>query len=147
MLLRKSNKVTGNVDLDGVLNRRVGHLLICLIFDDAHGVLIEAMRDPLVSIAYWERRKRIDNPIVRFWLYIEARRWWSAEEEEALKVRLKVDVMQVFKRVEVLSWHELGKLFTDVYAGEGPWNIVSASLFDDFGGLTVLKCRGSRRMS
>jgi 2-oxoisovalerate dehydrogenase E1 component alpha subunit len=51
---------------------------------------------------YWERsevedRKHIDNPIMQFWLYMEACRWWSAEEEEALKVRLKEDVMQVFK--------------------------------------------------
>jgi 2-oxoisovalerate dehydrogenase E1 component alpha subunit len=44
-----------------------------------------------------EDRKRIDNPIVRFRLYMEVCRWWSAEEEEALKVRLKADMMQVFK--------------------------------------------------
>jgi TPP-dependent pyruvate/acetoin dehydrogenase alpha subunit len=54
-------------------------------------------------------------------------RSWSAEEEEALKVWLKADVMQVFKRAEVLPQHKLGKLFTDVYVGEGPWNIFSAS--------------------
>ncbi|KAJ7808956.1 hypothetical protein B0H14DRAFT_3481902 [Mycena olivaceomarginata] len=87
MLLRKINKVTGDVDLEGALNR-----------------------------------VHIDNPM-RFRLYMEACRWWSAEEEEALKVRLKADMMQVFKRVEVLPQHELGKLFTDVYAGEGPLNI------------------------
>ncbi|KAJ7793256.1 Cullin family-domain-containing protein [Mycena olivaceomarginata] len=95
MLLRKINKVTGDVDLEGALNRVVGHLPIRLLFDDAHGVLIEAMRH----------------------------RWWSAEEEEALKVRLKADMMQAFKRAEVLPQHELGKLFTAVYAGEGPLNI------------------------
>ncbi|KAJ7847084.1 Cullin family-domain-containing protein [Mycena olivaceomarginata] len=92
MLLRKINKVTGDVDLEGALNRGV------------------------------EDCKHIDNPM-RFRLYMEACRWWSAEEEEALKVRLKADMMQVFKRVEVLPQHELGKLFTDVYAGEGPLNI------------------------
>jgi 2-oxoisovalerate dehydrogenase E1 component alpha subunit len=67
---------------------------------------------------------------------MEARGWWNAEEEEALKARLKADVMRAFKRAEAVPRHELGELFTDVYAGEEPWNIVSASLFDDFGGLT-----------
>ncbi|KAJ7824720.1 hypothetical protein B0H14DRAFT_3469047 [Mycena olivaceomarginata] len=92
MLLRKNNKVTGDIDLEKALNR---------------------VRDPLVLFVYRERsevedRKHIDNPIVRFRLYMEACRWWSAEEEEVLRV---------------LPQHELGKLFTDVYAGEGPWNI------------------------
>ncbi|KAJ7863348.1 hypothetical protein B0H14DRAFT_3444211 [Mycena olivaceomarginata] len=91
-LPRKNNKVTGDIDLEKALNW---------------------VRNPLVLFVYRERsevedRKRIDNPIVRFRLYMEACRWWSAEEEEALKV---------------LPQHELGKLFTDVYAGEGPWNI------------------------
>jgi hypothetical protein len=43
MLLRKNNKVTGDIDLEKALNRVVGHLPICLIFDDAHRGLIEAM--------------------------------------------------------------------------------------------------------
>ncbi|KAJ7818103.1 hypothetical protein B0H14DRAFT_3740698 [Mycena olivaceomarginata] len=80
-----------------------------------------------------EYRKRIDNPIVRFRLYTEARRWWNAEEEEELKAWLKADVMQVFKHAEALLCHELGKLFTDVYAGEELWNIA-----DQRNGLTGL---------
>jgi hypothetical protein len=43
MLLRKNNKVTGDINLEKALNRLVGHLPIRLIFDDAHRVLIEAM--------------------------------------------------------------------------------------------------------
>ncbi|KAJ7840263.1 hypothetical protein B0H14DRAFT_2360739, partial [Mycena olivaceomarginata] len=49
--------------------------------------------------------------------------WWNADEEEALKARLKTGVMQV-KRTEALPRHELSELFTDVYAGEEPWNII-----------------------
>jgi 2-oxoisovalerate dehydrogenase E1 component alpha subunit len=75
-----------------------------------------------------DERKRIDNPIARFRSYMESNGWWSAEEEEALKVKLKKDVMQAFKRSESLKRHELKELFTDVYAGDEPWNIVSLVL-------------------
>ncbi|KAJ7367159.1 branched-chain alpha-keto acid dehydrogenase E1-alpha subunit [Mycena albidolilacea] len=103
--------------------------------EQGRAVLIEAMSYRVGhhstsddSFAYRQRsevedRKRIDNPIVRFRLYMEARGWWNAEEEEALKARLKADVMQAFKRAEAVPRHELGELFTDVYAGEEPWNI------------------------
>lgn len=72
-----------------------------------------------------EDRKRIDNPIVRFRLFLEARGWWNAEAEAELKERLRADVMKSFKRAESLKRHELGELFSDVYAGEQPWNLVS----------------------
>ncbi|KAJ7600930.1 thiamine diphosphate-binding protein [Mycena floridula] len=70
-----------------------------------------------------EDRKRIDNPIVRFRLFMESQGWWDATAEEELKTVLKADVMESFKRAEKLSRCELGELFTDVYAGEEPWNI------------------------
>ncbi|KAK0464652.1 branched-chain alpha-keto acid dehydrogenase E1-alpha subunit [Desarmillaria tabescens] len=70
-----------------------------------------------------EDRKRIDNPIVRFRLFMESQGWWDAEAEEALKTRLKADVMKEFKRAESTSLCEVGELFTDVYGGEMPWNI------------------------
>ncbi|KAJ7736397.1 hypothetical protein B0H14DRAFT_2638967 [Mycena olivaceomarginata] len=81
-----------------------GCFLIHLIFDNAHGVLIEAMSYHVGhhstsddSFAYQqcsevEDRKRIDNSIV----------WWNADVEEALEARLKTGVMQVFKRAEAL---------------------------------------------
>ena len=72
-----------------------------------------------------EDRKRIDNPIMRFRLFMESRGWWNAEEEEQLKSRLRADVMSSFKRAESLKRCELKELFTDVYGGEEPWNIVS----------------------
>ena len=41
---------------------------------------------------------------------------------------MKKQVMQAFKRAESLKRHELKELFTDVYEGEQPWNIVSCSV-------------------
>ncbi|KAF9468624.1 branched-chain alpha-keto acid dehydrogenase E1-alpha subunit [Collybia nuda] len=70
-----------------------------------------------------EDRKRVDNPIARFRLFMESQGWWNAEAEEELKTRLKADVMTAFKRAESLKRAELGELFTDVYGGEQPWNI------------------------
>lgn len=103
--------------------------------ESGRGVLIEAMTYRVGhhstsddSFAYRARqevedRKRIDNPIARFRLFLQSRGWWSGEEEEELKARLKKDVMRAFKRAEGLKRHELKDLFTDVYGGEEPWNI------------------------
>lgn len=82
------------------------------------------------SFAYRARsevddRKRIDNPLARFRLYLEGRGWWDAEAEEELKTRLKADVMKAFKHAETQSRCEVSEIFTDVYGGEEPWNIVS----------------------
>lgn len=71
-----------------------------------------------------EDRKRIDNPIARFRLFLESRGWWNPEEEEAYKDQVKKEVMKAFKRGESLQRHELKEMFNDVYAGEEPWNIV-----------------------
>ena len=71
-----------------------------------------------------EDRKKVDNPIVRFRLFMESRGWWSKEEDDAAKERLKQEVMTTFKRVEKLKRHELKQLFEDVYGGDEPWNLV-----------------------
>ena len=67
----------------------------------------------------------MDNPIARFRLFMESRGWWSREEDDTTKERLKQEVMATFKRTEKLKRHELKQLFEDVYGGEEPWNIVS----------------------
>lgn len=74
-----------------------------------------------------EDRKRMDNPLARLRLFLESRGWWDAEEEEALKAKQKRDVLEAFRRAEVLPRWELKELFEDVYGGETPWNIVSLS--------------------
>lgn len=56
---------------------------------------------------------------------MESRGWWSKEEDDAAKERLKQDVMTTFKRTEKLKRYELKHIFEDVYGGEEPWNIVS----------------------
>jgi 2-oxoisovalerate dehydrogenase E1 component alpha subunit len=73
-----------------------------------------------------EDRKRIDNPISRFRLFLESQGWWNEEQEEALKAKLRKDVMEAFKKAESKKRNNLGELFTDIYAGDEPWNIVSS---------------------
>jgi len=70
-----------------------------------------------------EDRKRIDNPIARYRLFMESQGWWDNEKEEKLKARLKADVMRALKRADGLGRCELGELFTDVYGGEEPWHL------------------------
>jgi hypothetical protein len=72
-----------------------------------------------------EDRKRIDNPIARYRLFLENRGWWSKTEEDELKESLKKDVMRAFKHAESLKRHELKEIFSDVYGGEEPLNLVS----------------------
>lgn len=56
---------------------------------------------------------------------MESRGWWNDEAEAELKARIRADVMKSFKRAESVKRCELGEMFTDVYGGEEPWNIVS----------------------
>jgi len=70
-----------------------------------------------------EDRKRIDNPITRFQLFMQSRGWWNADDEAELRARLKEDVMKAFKRTDSLKRCELSELFTDVYGGQEPWNL------------------------
>ena len=56
---------------------------------------------------------------------MKSKGWWNADDEAELKARLKADVMKAFKRTDSLKRCELGELFTDVYGGQEPWNIVS----------------------
>ena len=74
-----------------------------------------------------EDRKRLDNPIVRFRLFLESRGWWSKGEETAVVQRLKEEVNAAYKKAEALPKPELREMFTEVYGGEEPWHIVSGS--------------------
>lgn len=72
-----------------------------------------------------EERIKVDNQISRFRHFLEDQKWWSHDQEEDMKTRLKQTVLQAFKRAEKNKRHELKELFTDVYGGPEPWNIVS----------------------
>lgn len=74
-----------------------------------------------------ENRIKADNPLSRFRLFLEDRKWWSEAEEEEMKARIKQDVLKAFKKSESLKRWELKEMFTDVYGGEEPWNLVSDS--------------------
>lgn len=75
-----------------------------------------------------EDRKRLDNPIARFRLFLEERGWWSTSEEDVLKARLKDEVLDAFRRAEALPKPEVGEMFEEVYGGEEPWTIVSVTV-------------------
>lgn len=62
---------------------------------------------------------------------MELQGWWDATAEDNLKAKLKADVLDAFKRAEKAGRCELGELFTDIYGGTEPWNIVSCSFFLD----------------
>lgn len=127
-------RVDGN-DVLAVMNATTEARRRCLA--SGRAVLVEAMTYRVGhhstsddSFAYRGRqevedRKKVDNPISRFRLYMQSRGWWDAEEEEALKARLKGDVMVALRRAESLKRSDLRDLFTDVYGGEEPWNLVS----------------------
>lgn len=80
------------------------------------------------SFAYRPRAEvegwvRADNPLSRFRLFLEDRGWWSSEEEEQLKSRVKAELLAAFRRAESKKRPALEELFNDIYAGSEPWNI------------------------
>ncbi|KAH9925383.1 branched-chain alpha-keto acid dehydrogenase E1-alpha subunit [Epithele typhae] len=103
--------------------------------DEGRAVLVETMTYRVGhhstsddSFAYRARkevedRKRLDNPIVRFRLFLEARGWWSKEEEMALGKRLKTEVFAAYKKAEALPKPAVGEMFTEVYGGQEPWHL------------------------
>ncbi len=66
----------------------------------------------------------LDNPLHRMRKFLESKGWWSEEEEEALKVSQKKEVLNALADVERQLKPSLSNLFTDVYDQE-PWNLVS----------------------
>ncbi|KAG8757289.1 hypothetical protein FRC14_002172 [Serendipita sp. 396] len=70
-----------------------------------------------------ENWKKTDNPLWRMRRFLENRKWWDEAAEVEMKARLRKEVMAEFRRAEGMKRHQLGELFTDVYAGEMPWNL------------------------
>ncbi|KAM5538595.1 hypothetical protein V8D89_007624 [Ganoderma adspersum] len=103
--------------------------------EEGRAVLVEAMTYRVGhhstsddSFAYRPRkevedRKRLDNPILRFRLFLEARGWWSKEEETALVRGFKEQVGAAYKRAEKLPKPPVEEMFNEVYGGEMPWNL------------------------
>lgn len=75
-----------------------------------------------------ETRKKVDNPLERLKSFMMERKWLTQEEDEERKAKHKREVLQAFKRGESLKRWDLKHLFSDVYGGEVPWNLVSTFL-------------------
>ncbi|KAF8472041.1 thiamine diphosphate-binding protein [Kalaharituber pfeilii] len=60
----------------------------------------------------WKRR---DNPITRLRKYLEAKNWWSADEDTALRGRLRKEILQAFAKAEKAKKPAIKNLFIDVF--------------------------------
>lgn len=60
----------------------------------------------------WKRR---DNPITRLRKYLEARNWWSSEEDATLRTTLRKEILQAFARAEKTKKPPIKELFMDIF--------------------------------
>ncbi|PAV16897.1 branched-chain alpha-keto acid dehydrogenase E1-alpha subunit [Pyrrhoderma noxium] len=142
-------RVDGN-DVLAVLNATREARRRCI--EEGRAVLIEAMTYRVGhhstsddSFAYRPRAEvegwvRADNPLSRFRLFLQDRGWWSSEEEEQFKTKVKAELIASFRRAESKKRPALEELFTDIYAGSEPWNIKEqrdelAALVRKYGGV------------
>ncbi|KAI5817831.1 thiamine diphosphate-binding protein [Pyronema omphalodes] len=70
-----------------------------------------------VDVEEWKRR---DNPITRFRKWLEAKEWWSDDEEVAFRTQARKDVLTAFAKAEKAKKPPLGDIFTDVFAEMTP---------------------------
>lgn len=94
---------------------------------DQKPVLIEAMSYRVShhstsddSFAYRSRQevedwKKRDNPISRMRKWMEARSWWSEEEEQAARKEIKKHVLSAFSSAEKVEKPALKYMFEDTY--------------------------------
>ncbi|KAI8609543.1 branched chain ketoacid dehydrogenase E1, alpha polypeptide, isoform CRA_b [Chytriomyces sp. MP71] len=74
---------------------------------------------PKKEVSDWMKQ---DAPISRFRKYLEDQKWWSDEQEQALKKEVRAEVLSCFGEAEKLKKPAVSNLFTDVY-DELPWNL------------------------
>lgn len=70
-----------------------------------------------------EERAQFDNPVTRLRRYLENKNWWSQEEEDAYRKKVRKDIMTSFTAAEKRKKPAVKHLFTDVY-DELPPNLV-----------------------
>ena len=112
-------------DILAVYNATVAARNICI--EESRPVLIEAMTYRIGhhstsddSSAYrsvdevrnWDQK---DHPISRLRKYMEAKQWWSEEQEKSWKDEAKRKVMTAFMEAEKLPKPNYMELFNDVY--------------------------------
>lgn len=62
-----------------------------------------------------EERAQFDNPVTRLRRYLENKNWWSQEEEDAYRKKVKKEILVSFTAAEKRKKPALKYLFTDVY--------------------------------
>lgn len=62
-----------------------------------------------------EERAQFDNPVTRLRRYMELKNWWSQEEEDAYRKKVKKDILVSFTAAEKKKKPAIKELFTDVY--------------------------------
>ncbi len=72
-----------------------------------------------------EHRKKVDNPINRLRLFLEARKWWVCGRRGAVASATQEGGPRSIQESRRPERFELQELFNDVYGGEEPWNLVS----------------------
>ncbi|EPB92623.1 2-oxoisovalerate dehydrogenase E1 component, alpha subunit [Mucor circinelloides 1006PhL] len=70
-----------------------------------------------------EERAQFDNPLTRLRRYLENKNWWSQDEEDAYRKKVKKDIMTSFTAAEKRKKPAVKHLFTDVY-DELPPNLI-----------------------
>ncbi|CAO3639366.1 unnamed protein product [Mucor fragilis] len=70
-----------------------------------------------------EERAQFDNPVTRLRRYLENKNWWSQEEEDAYRKKVRKDIMTSFTAAEKRKKPAVKHLFTDVY-DELPPNLI-----------------------
>ncbi|RKO92231.1 branched chain ketoacid dehydrogenase E1, alpha polypeptide, isoform CRA_b [Blyttiomyces helicus] len=72
------------------------------------------------EVSDWAKQ---DSPMNRFRKYLESKSLWSDEEEKAFRKSTRTEVLASFAAAEKLKKPAVEHLWTDVYAGETPWNL------------------------
>ncbi|KAJ3131650.1 hypothetical protein HDU90_008172 [Geranomyces variabilis] len=75
---------------------------------------------PKTEVSDWIKQ---DSPIARFRKYLEKKGHWTADEEAAFKKSVRSQILKEFAAAEKIPKPSLDHMFTDVLAGEQPWNL------------------------
>ncbi|KAG2197832.1 hypothetical protein INT47_009713 [Mucor saturninus] len=62
-----------------------------------------------------EERAQFDNPVTRLRRYLENKNWWSQEQEDAYRKKVKKEILTSFTAAEKRKKPAIKHLFTDVY--------------------------------
>ncbi|ORY39379.1 hypothetical protein BCR33DRAFT_720213 [Rhizoclosmatium globosum] len=85
-----------------------------------HSTSDDSSLPPKEEVADWTKQ---DNPINRFRKYLEAKKLWSEDKEQALRKEARAEILKAFSAAEKVKKPAVSNLFTDVY-DELPWNLV-----------------------